>query len=191
MMLITTSGFAHIITDRPVLQHPISSSMSLQTRLVYRELAEGEIRQIQILPGEWDDTIACLIEYAPLPPLQLHDVGHRFTALSYAGGDLGDSVDFTVNGDQYAVTWSLNTALRRLRSFDHSSKRAEDTQPPSPVTQQLDNADPGVAVELLVELDTFRLWADSICINQADPKERQRQIRRMKRIYGGADEVLV
>ncbi|KAH8742513.1 heterokaryon incompatibility protein-domain-containing protein [Diaporthe sp. PMI_573] len=38
--------------------------------------------------------------------------------------------------------------------------------------------------------DGFKLWVDSICINQADWDERARQLRRMRDIYGNAWAVI-
>jgi hypothetical protein len=40
------------------------------------------------------------------------------------------------------------------------------------------------------EPQTFRLWADAICINQADVEERNHQIRLMRAIYAGAELVV-
>lgn len=110
-------------------------------------------------------------------------------------------VRINVNGHDHLVTRSLFTALRRLRQagtpqrcatpgerhdyatgdsstgIQPSPRRASASKTPLPPTLQLD-------------LGRLRLWVDALCINQADPQEKARQIPRMKEIYGFTSQVL-
>jgi len=55
------------------------------------------------------------------------------------------------------------------------------------VTQNL-----ATALQHLRDANEIRiLWADAVCINQNDPKERSRQVTLMSDIYGGACQVVV
>lgn len=82
-----------------------------EAALVYEPLTGSDIRLIEILPGSWDDTLACGLERTPLRGLN----EPQYVALSYAWGDPLDTVNITVNGHTHTVTRSLYTALRRLR----------------------------------------------------------------------------
>ena len=42
------------------------------------------------------------------------------------------------------------------------------------------------AIDLCLKLDKQYLWIDSLCINQSDRRDKERQIRTMKSIYSGA-----
>ncbi|KAH7116474.1 heterokaryon incompatibility protein-domain-containing protein, partial [Dactylonectria estremocensis] len=88
-----------------------------------------------------------------------------FAALSYVWGDPSIVEDITVNGHTALVTTNLAAALRHVRTS---------------WIRQFPDRDPS----------TFRLWADAICINQADAAERNSQVQRMGSLYETAEVVL-
>ena len=82
--------------------------------LLFDELnsQEREIRVIALLPGQWSETIRCVLTVVGL--------GKRpaYQALSYVWGDLGSRHEILVNQHSIPVTRNLFLALRRLRSPD-------------------------------------------------------------------------
>lgn len=86
----------------------------------------------------------------------------QFAALSYVWGDPNDTESVVVNDVEVTVTASLSNALKHVKKHWHSLGRP---------------------------LANFRLWADAICINQDDPKEKSSQVQLMRTIYSSADVV--
>lgn len=133
----------------------------------YRRLQGSEIRLLRVAPGAWDDQVSCTIHYVPL------DERPEYVALSYTWGDPSDQVDILVDGRRHRVTRSLFTALRRFRElcaegrsyngFTFSSSAGETTY----------------------------IWADALCINQGDVREKEREIPRMRDVYTLCDRVCV
>ena len=76
-----------------------------------------------------------------------------YVALSYVWGSTEDTVRIVVNGKTFLATRNLDRALRAIRRSNS---------------------------ELL---ETLRIWADAICINQGDVEERGREVRWMREIY--------
>lgn len=103
-------------------------------------------------------------------PNQAHNAA-RYTwgdyiALSYCWGS-DDNRTFrriVLNGRFFQVTENLEAALNFVRIPE------------------------GLAT---TTLRCTKLWADAICINQADEDEKNREILRMKDIYGGSMDVFV
>jgi Heterokaryon incompatibility protein (HET) len=69
-----------------------------------------EIRHLTVHSGGFNDEIRC-----KLTPVSLTQKP-AYTALSYCWGDANDCVEITIDDQQIAVTKSLETALRYLRS---------------------------------------------------------------------------
>lgn len=93
-----------------------------------------------------------------------------FAALSYVWGDPMDTVDIIANGVPHRVTRSLSEALKHVvqHAILHMNKRESEK----------------------CERQTFRIWADAICINQEDVEERSHQVGLMGRIYSSASLVI-
>ncbi|UKZ68126.1 uncharacterized protein TrAtP1_009162 [Trichoderma atroviride] len=88
-----------------------------------------------------------------------------FTALSYLWGNAAEKVDIEVNSQLFPVTSSLALALR------HITCHWRQQFPCRPIVE-------------------FRLWADALCINQNDVKEREEQVKLMATLYSTAEIVM-
>ncbi|KAF4974993.1 hypothetical protein FZEAL_8177 [Fusarium zealandicum] len=83
-----------------------------------------------------------------------------FAALSYVWGDADQRQNIVVNSQLVSVTKNLEDALRR-----------------APILQRIHPACG----------PTFLLWADAICIDQEDARERSAQVQLMARLYQKAE----
>lgn len=83
-----------------------------------------------------------------------------YSALSYVWGDQTERENIVVNSQLVSVTKSLESALRRA--------------------PHLRNIHPGPD-------PTFLLWADAICINQGNARERTAQLSLMAKLYQNAE----
>ncbi|KAK3904893.1 heterokaryon incompatibility protein-domain-containing protein [Staphylotrichum tortipilum] len=90
--------------------------------------------------------------------------GEPYEAVSYVWGDTRNRRDITIDDVTLSVTSSLHSALTAFRHRPN-----QDGSQPPPVR---------------------RLWADAVCINQADWPERTSQVELMGRIFAGARRVL-
>lgn len=88
-----------------------------------------------------------------------------FTALSYVWGDPKMRQDILVNKEVVSVTRSLENALRW--ALYHWQKKYPERA-----------------------AHEFRLWADAVCINQADVEEKNHQVPLMDKIYSTAELTL-
>ncbi|CAG9983619.1 unnamed protein product [Clonostachys byssicola] len=93
------------------------------------------------------------------------DSSSRYAALSYVWGDRNAMTEITVNDRRIAITRNLAGALRHARKYWKCL---------------FSDGDPA----------SFRIWADAICINQADSLERSEQVTLMPQIYSKAKLVL-
>ncbi|EEU36529.1 uncharacterized protein NECHADRAFT_81217 [Fusarium vanettenii 77-13-4] len=87
-----------------------------------------------------------------------------FCALSYVWGDESDTQDITVNDSYRSITSSLGNALEYAVFHWRAIFRDRD-------------------------VSSCRLWADAICINQADSQEKGEQVQLMKEVYSMAEVV--
>jgi len=86
----------------------------------------------------------------------------RFTTLSYVWGDANVTEGIILDGCNVPVTRNLAAALRHVEAHWQATFADRDRS-------------------------EFRLWADAICINQADLNERGSQVQLMRRIYSDAE----
>lgn len=88
-----------------------------------------------------------------------------FTALSYVWGEDADRVPIRVNGQVFQATTNLASALRYIpRHWKSKFPGRSKTE--------------------------LRVWADAVCINQSDLRERGHQVQLMKGIFSGAELVM-
>ncbi|VUC25919.1 unnamed protein product [Clonostachys rosea] len=99
-----------------------------------------------------------------LNTVTLDDSSH-FTALSYVWGDRNAVTEITVNDKDIPITRNLASALKHARKY---------------WKYEFPERDPA----------SFRIWADAICINQSDSRERSEQVTLMPQIYSKAKLVL-
>ena len=82
---------------------------------LYSELdvAQQEIRLIELWPGNGDDAIECTL----LPGAPLRDLNGRYTAPSYCAGSAKNTEPIVLNGTTFNVFANLAHALREVRQF--------------------------------------------------------------------------
>lgn len=76
--------------------------------------SRDEIRVFNLQPGDWYDIIE-----GTFSTVSLLQVDEPYFTLSYVWGDSKDYYSIFINGEDYAVTESAFTALRRLRAHNH------------------------------------------------------------------------
>ena len=154
-------------------------STSMSTRYPYRPLVGSAIRLIRILPqedtgsGTSDDVLRCKLIHMVLdasPPPQ-------YIALSYCWGDESDPQTIQLDGASIPIRSNLWHALRAIYHWE-ASDAARGYGPFRPHDTIFRNRRP------------WLVWADALCINQADSEEKALQIPRMGKIYSSATEVL-
>ena len=133
---------------------------------IYRPLGEGEIRLIKILPGNWNTPLQCELEHVAAGDQV------KYVALSYAWGGSNDHEWMKLNGRDHRIKTSLAAALRRLRDYLSRVNKGADTM-------------------IRVDTQSFRVWADALCLNQNDIDEKQHQVPRMGTIFSRAEDVYI
>jgi hypothetical protein len=131
---------------------------------VYQPLAV-ERREIRLLEVELLHN--CFPVRCKLVTVSLDD-DPEYVAVSYVWGDPSDTETLFVGTEPVNVRRNLWSAIRRFR---------EDAR---------------VAYEAQGEMSSdraIRIWADAICINQADDPEKNVQVKLMGDIYKGAKAV--
>lgn len=127
---------------------------------LYRPLTPPCTRVFELEAGEYSDPIVGRLVHQAID-------GEPYEAVSYVWGDWTNRRDIHVDGNTLSVTASLHTALAAFRH-----------RPTSPGA--------GPAGRGPVR----RLWADAVCINQEDLRERTSQVELMAKIFAGAQRVL-
>lgn len=139
----------------------VKSPTALGGPAPYRALEGSEIRLLRVAPGGWDDQVSCTMHYVPL------DERPEYVALSYTWGDASDQVEILLDGWQHRVTRSLFTALRRFRKLCAEGRSYDG------FTFSCPGEGGG----------TTYIWADALCINQEDGREKVTEIPRMGDLY--------
>lgn len=144
----------------------------------YQPLQGSEIRLLQIHPGTWDEPLSVGLHHAPL------DKNPTYVALSYTWGDPTDLVAIELDGRPHKITRSLYSALRRLRWLT--------TELEDPSSYVVDGyAFPRAGDDGASAGNGLVVWADALCINQRDDREKEKQIPRMREIYSLCERVCV
>ncbi|KAF2160958.1 hypothetical protein M409DRAFT_59485 [Zasmidium cellare ATCC 36951] len=124
-----------------------------------------EIRLINIMPlreGQPDDTLIRCSMYTHR--LRRRDQ-HTYAALSYVWGDPDDTVEAQINGHTRCITRNLSEFLKILRTSYGTCKANGEYALPS-------------------------IWADALCIDQSNIKERNHQVGLMQIIYRLASQLV-
>ncbi|KAI4268354.1 MAG: hypothetical protein L6R38_007871 [Xanthoria sp. 2 TBL-2021] len=130
-----------------------------------------QIRICTIHPGAFEDPISCSLRTVSL------DDDPEYETLSYAWGAPVRDHTVLVDGAALKVTGNLYNALRFLRrqqrpfSEDDYESRSDNASKGDETTPCWDPEASGV------------LWADAVCINQADYDERSSQVKIMGDVY--------
>lgn len=127
----------------------------------------GWIRLLKpVRDGGSDESCSGLDLKFELVTMKLPECPSRlYTAVSYAWGNGKALRTITVDGRQVPVRGNLWSCLYHLTQYWKQEK-------PSPMWRQWDH-----------------IWVDALCINQADDREKEAQIRQMDKIFARATEV--
>ncbi|KAM0424445.1 hypothetical protein ACHAPT_010368 [Fusarium lateritium] len=134
---------------------------SFLSKTPYKTL-DPTIREIRLL-RVLPDSGSGLVECELLPSAPLADLRGHYVALSYCAGSPRNTVTILVNGVECNVFSNLCHALTCARHFWTAQSTHQD----------------------------LLLWADQICINQADLSERSHQVGFMRDIYQSAQQTLI
>ncbi|KAF9475909.1 HET-domain-containing protein [Pholiota conissans] len=159
-------------------------SRTLRRKLIYDasdiplyvplDLSRSTIRLLLLKQGQEYDEIDCSLKEVDL------DRHPEYTALSYTWGPpIRRSASlWTLRGVRQYVRERMQQSTQSMIILD--GQRV-------PVTANLE-----AALRYLRSPETpLFLWVDAICINQADPEEKQHQVGRMGRIYSQAKQTIV
>ncbi|KAF1968439.1 HET-domain-containing protein [Bimuria novae-zelandiae CBS 107.79] len=153
---------------------PSAHDAPLSTNSVYSALNPGEIRVLELNPGQFAESLHGALhvaridfQYPRISSFQRY-TNHAislpegeplwYTALSYTWGEPIFDVEFHfANEASIQITSSLASALKHLRS----------------------------------EHDSVFLWIDQICIDQSNVKEKEKQIPLMGMIYAHATNTVI
>ncbi|KAL8965697.1 MAG: hypothetical protein Q9183_003729 [Haloplaca sp. 2 TL-2023] len=133
---------------------------------------QKQIRICTIHPGAFDDPIRCSLHTVSL------DDNPKYETLSYAWGAPIFDHEILVDGSILKVTKNLHNALRYLRRQERLGPKEENKS-----SSTNDISDSNVTKLEWDPEASGVLWADAICINQADIDERSSQVRFMGDIY--------
>jgi len=149
-------------TTKSLASHS-SHSIDMTSRSLYTPLNESrsEIRLLEIAQGGDNNNVTVECK---LTVLSLKD-NPKFTALSYCWGDAKVTENILLDGRITPVTTNLAAALKHVKN--HWRTVFADKDPTE-----------------------FRLWADAVCVNQADLKERSSQVRLMRAVFSNAELVI-
>ncbi|CZR69573.1 uncharacterized protein PAC_19473 [Phialocephala subalpina] len=139
---------------------------------------------------EVEDSDGQLVQGFTLPAFRLDSESggglhpfQKYTALSYVWGDQSNPHKIFLNSAPFDVGRSLHTALKRLRNTITILTLSQSAPQHDKDNERME------AVEHQLLPEGRLLWIDAMCINQADPVERETQVKLMSRIYRQADFV--
>ncbi|KAI1116320.1 heterokaryon incompatibility protein-domain-containing protein [Nemania sp. NC0429] len=132
---------------------------------LYETLPSGDaFRIVEILPGLYDDPVICRLHVTRITDAQM-----SYSALSY--------------------TWTLDDEDRFMRRAN---------MPPPKESISCNGFDVSIGKNLFQAFRRIRqpstsemIWADALCINQEDVRERTQQVRKMSSIYKNAFRIVV
>ncbi|KAF3002136.1 hypothetical protein E8E14_001911 [Neopestalotiopsis sp. 37M] len=111
--LLETEAPRHSRVQRGVTIHsPPSPPPSECPEIPYLPLEEGEIRVLRVIAGHKRAKVRCEMDHMSL------DSPRPYIAVSYAWGDIYDTVAIEINNGIYPVTKSLYGALKAVREPD-------------------------------------------------------------------------
>lgn len=135
----------------------------------FKPLSKGEIRFIDLHPGEPEDPITLSINNGPFGAI-------KFTAISYCWGS---------DEKPCRVRCGHGTSTRDSEAISFAV--APKATGVLPVTRNLHN----LLVALRDKEFYHTLWIDSLCINQEDLDEKTEQVKQMHLIYDNAMSTVV
>lgn len=143
-----------------------------QNEFNYQHLDNGYIRLLRLLPSS-SPNLCCDMEQAQLASPDCPS----FTALSYTWDGQALYRPLLINGQLLFVTPNVESFLRQVQ-WSRSPRNTVNAA-----------RDQNERHMFLRTMDLF--WIDAICINQADVRERERQVPLMKQIYEKAHYIAI
>ncbi|KAF2799736.1 hypothetical protein K505DRAFT_370778 [Melanomma pulvis-pyrius CBS 109.77] len=142
------------------------SRLTFGQDVLYHPLHDGEtIRILELHAGNVDDPITCSFHYA-----NLHHLHMKYEALSYVWGEKRE-----VSYSEDTKKWETKFHTVQCNGYDREItpnlyRALRHTRSPS---------------------EPIFLWADALCINQDDARERGHQVTLMGAVYRSARRVLI
>jgi hypothetical protein len=169
---------------------------SADLRFQYKRLNPGEIRLLKLKPGNRYSALKGSLHHASL------ERAGTYIALSYTWqfDNFGSrpSISQAIKGNVPSGTFLASASdhvVSRSREVFHKCRHVQTPQGSIPITPSLDSALRNLrkprGPKEDIRLSKYALWADAICINQEDKKEKSIQVQPMAQIYQGAGSVMV
>lgn len=133
--------------------------------------SQRQIRLCTIHPGPFDESLSCSLRTVSL------DKEPKYETLSYLWGEPIFDHAISVDGSVMMITKNLHVALRYLR----------EPRTPRGFSDEISGASRGLSIPGTQRV----LWADAICIKQADIDEHSSQVRLMGDIYRNGKELQI
>ncbi|KAH7015477.1 heterokaryon incompatibility protein-domain-containing protein [Ilyonectria destructans] len=183
---------------------------SISQGVLYRPLAEGEVRLITIHPQLENGVLCCsletfsLTETTPVYRQFLHSYDspstpRRWLISTWASIQRAKVVSrlpatrsmgsFTPTLNCFRFSWGDFAALSYVWGTDQAGKIIVNGQETT-VTKNLEEALRELRVDKGRFADKYKLWVDALCINQLDENETAEQVSRMREIYSQAWAVI-
>jgi hypothetical protein len=108
-----------------------------------------------------------------------------YYALSYLWGDPNDTAAISVNGTELKVTTNLLAFFHQLQELSIRCVAASEL-----VEKIRDASNVAQVTNVPNVRDPIYLWADAICINQSNHRERGHQVKMMCQIYENSSAVI-
>ena len=151
---------------------------SIQDSTLYTPLDESrsEIRLLTLHDSTTDeDGIECNMFKAT--------VSDDFVTLSYVWGDPTDTEEIRVNGTPFQATKNLVALLHQLRKRDDWFSIAQEPSRTKSLPSEFGFKEKKKGSRQFMAAP---FWADAICINQSDKRERSSQVAMIKQLYQSA-----
>jgi hypothetical protein len=164
--------------------HPINPQLNCaMDNYRYTPLQPGEIRLVELFPGQFDDPIVVELSHESL----LRYGSPKYEALSYAWGGRENPRFIRIQDHQREIKSEtrIDMNIGKLEKLDLRS--GQEATYSLAVTQNLE-----AALQHLRRIDVSRiLWIDAICIDQGNAVERSAEVHRMGDIYNWAVRVII
>ncbi|KIW69593.1 hypothetical protein PV04_05463 [Phialophora macrospora] len=142
---------------------------------LYEPLANGEIRLVKVFMDSPDQRVRCELLKTTIEKAVAERETSFWTAASYEWGDVEETTNIYLNGQDFPVTINLFHFLQNYRRLFTEGYNESGQNPCEPEGRSTESQ---------------TLWIDAICINQLDEDERAIQLTHLTEIYAKATIVI-